>query len=224
MQTALPHAAPVSDRRARPARDRRGDRGELLHPFRGHRARRALRWPDPVPARLRRSMRASSISCSGCTPRSGASPRCPTCSTSSAPRPCSRSRCWCSTTSWCRRRSTAQYFFGKITIVLYWFLQMAFLAGSRIAYRQFRYVRTQQHVRGEHSVPTLVLGRAADAEVLLARDRERGGEPRASGRHPVAVARRPRPVDARHSGGRQPRRSRTGGARLAKRAARISCG
>jgi len=60
-----------------------------------------------------------------------------------------------------------QYFFGKITIVLYWFLQMAFLAGSRIAYRQFRYVRTQQHVRGEHSVPTLLLGRAADAEVLL---------------------------------------------------------
>src|SRR5947209_8579968 len=59
------------------------------------------------------------------------------------------------------------YFFGKITIVLYWFLQMAFLAGSRVAYRQFRYVRTQQHVRGEHSVPTLVLGRAADAEVLL---------------------------------------------------------
>src|ERR1043166_8426964 len=60
-----------------------------------------------------------------------------------------------------------QYFFGKITILLYWFLQMAFLAGSRIAYRQFRYVRTQQHVRGEHALPTLVLGRAADAEVLL---------------------------------------------------------
>lgn len=59
------------------------------------------------------------------------------------------------------------YFFGKITIALYWFLQTAFLAGSRIAYRQFRYVRTQQHVRGEHSVPTLLLGRAADAEVLL---------------------------------------------------------
>ncbi|MEA2879015.1 MAG: hypothetical protein QOF14_4211 [Hyphomicrobiales bacterium] len=59
------------------------------------------------------------------------------------------------------------YFFGKITIILYWFLQMAFLAGSRIAYRQFRYVRTQQQVRGEQSVPTLVLGRAADAEVLL---------------------------------------------------------
>jgi FlaA1/EpsC-like NDP-sugar epimerase len=59
------------------------------------------------------------------------------------------------------------FFFGKITIALYWFVQMAFLAGSRIAYRQFRYVRTQQHARGEPSVPTLLLGRAADAEVLL---------------------------------------------------------
>src|SRR4051794_13242153 len=59
------------------------------------------------------------------------------------------------------------FFFGKITIALYWFVQMAFLAGSRIAYRQFRYVRTQQHARGAQSVPTLVLGRAADAEVLL---------------------------------------------------------
>jgi FlaA1/EpsC-like NDP-sugar epimerase len=59
------------------------------------------------------------------------------------------------------------YFFGKITIALYWFMQIAFLTGSRAIYRQFRYVRTQQSVRGEHSLPTLVLGRAADAEVLL---------------------------------------------------------
>src|SRR5436190_13205319 len=59
------------------------------------------------------------------------------------------------------------YFFGKITITLYWFMQIAFLAGSRVVYRQFRYVRTQQSVRGEHSLPTLVLWRAADAEVLL---------------------------------------------------------
>src|SRR3954467_7871379 len=59
------------------------------------------------------------------------------------------------------------YFFGKITIALYWFMQIAFLTGSRAIYRQFRYVRTQQSVRGEHSLPTLILGRAADAEVLL---------------------------------------------------------
>jgi FlaA1/EpsC-like NDP-sugar epimerase len=59
------------------------------------------------------------------------------------------------------------YFFGKITILLYWFLQIAFLAGTRIAYRHFRHVRTRQHAREGQAVPTLVLGRAADTEVLL---------------------------------------------------------
>ena len=59
------------------------------------------------------------------------------------------------------------YFFGKITILLYWFLQIAFLAGSRVAYRHFRYVRAQQHAREGQTVTTLGLGRAADAEVLL---------------------------------------------------------
>jgi FlaA1/EpsC-like NDP-sugar epimerase len=59
------------------------------------------------------------------------------------------------------------YFFGKITIALYWFMQIAFLVGSRAIYRQFRYTRTQQSVRGAHSLPTLILGRAADADVLL---------------------------------------------------------
>ena len=34
------------------------------------------------------------------------------------------------------------FFFGKITIALYWFLQFFFLAGSRVAYRYFRYTRT----------------------------------------------------------------------------------
>ncbi len=59
------------------------------------------------------------------------------------------------------------FFFGKITIALYWFLQVAFLAGSRIAYRYFRYTRTLHHARAAQTMPTLVLGRAADAEVLL---------------------------------------------------------
>jgi len=59
------------------------------------------------------------------------------------------------------------YFFGKITIALYWFMQIAFLVASRAVYRQFRYTRTQQAIRGEHALPTLILGRAADAEVLL---------------------------------------------------------
>ena len=59
------------------------------------------------------------------------------------------------------------FFFGKITILLYWFLQMFFLAGTRVAYRYFRYARTLQRVKVADATPTLVLGLAADAEVLL---------------------------------------------------------
>jgi FlaA1/EpsC-like NDP-sugar epimerase len=59
------------------------------------------------------------------------------------------------------------FFFGKITIALYWLLQMFFLGGPRIAYRAFRHSRTQRHVKGPEAVPTLVAGRAADADVLL---------------------------------------------------------
>ena len=59
------------------------------------------------------------------------------------------------------------YFFGKITIALYWFLQISFLGGPRLAYRLFRHSRTQQHARRSDAVPTLVVGVAADAEVLL---------------------------------------------------------
>jgi O-antigen biosynthesis protein WbqV len=59
------------------------------------------------------------------------------------------------------------FFFGRITIVLYWFLQTAFLVAPRAFYRYFRYTRTLQRARAGGSQPTLVLGRAADAEVLL---------------------------------------------------------
>jgi O-antigen biosynthesis protein WbqV len=59
------------------------------------------------------------------------------------------------------------FFFGKITITLYWFLQMFFLGGSRLAYRYFRYSRTRQRAQTSESVPILLLGVAADAEVLL---------------------------------------------------------
>jgi O-antigen biosynthesis protein WbqV len=59
------------------------------------------------------------------------------------------------------------FFFGKLTIVLYWFLQMFFLGGPRIAYRSFRHWRTQRHAKGSEAISTLILGRAADADVLL---------------------------------------------------------
>jgi FlaA1/EpsC-like NDP-sugar epimerase len=60
-----------------------------------------------------------------------------------------------------------QFFFGKITIVLYFILQNVFLGGPRLAYRYFRFTRTRQHALADAANPTLVLGRAADAEVLL---------------------------------------------------------
>ncbi|MBZ0146582.1 MAG: capsular biosynthesis protein, partial [Pseudorhodoplanes sp.] len=59
------------------------------------------------------------------------------------------------------------FFFGKTTIIIYWILQMFFLGGPRIAYRYFRYSRTRQHARMSESAPILILGRAADADVLL---------------------------------------------------------
>jgi len=59
------------------------------------------------------------------------------------------------------------FFFGKITILLYWLLQMFFLGGLRVVYRYFHYRRTIQRVKIADTTPTLVLGRAADAEVLL---------------------------------------------------------
>src|SRR5499427_717762 len=59
------------------------------------------------------------------------------------------------------------FFFGKLTIILYWFLQIFFLAGTRVVYRYFRYTRTLQHARQDGFAPTLVLGPSADAEVLL---------------------------------------------------------
>ena len=59
------------------------------------------------------------------------------------------------------------FFFGKITILIYWVLQMFFLGGPRVAYRYFRYSRARTRPSATDSAPTLILGRAADAEVLL---------------------------------------------------------
>src|ERR1700682_4494743 len=59
------------------------------------------------------------------------------------------------------------FFLGKITIVLYWFLEVFFLSALRFAYRYFRYPRARHHARAEDASPTLLIGRAADAEILL---------------------------------------------------------
>jgi len=59
------------------------------------------------------------------------------------------------------------FFLGKVTIVLYWFLEITFLSALRMTYRYFRYTRVRRHARTDHAAPTLLIGRAADAEVLL---------------------------------------------------------
>jgi len=59
------------------------------------------------------------------------------------------------------------FFLGKTTIVIYWFLEVSFLSGSRLAYRYFRYTRTRNQARAMDAAPTLLIGRAADVEVFL---------------------------------------------------------
>ncbi|MDE5440544.1 SDR family NAD(P)-dependent oxidoreductase [Bradyrhizobium sp. CSA207] len=59
------------------------------------------------------------------------------------------------------------FFLGKVTIVLYWFLEITALSASRMAYRYFRYTRVRRRARTQDAAPTLLIGRAADAEVLL---------------------------------------------------------
>ena len=59
-----------------------------------------------------------------------------------------------------------EFFFDKMTIVLYWVLQMFLLGGPRLAYRYFRFTRMRQHAVGR-APPMLVLGRAADTEAVL---------------------------------------------------------
>jgi FlaA1/EpsC-like NDP-sugar epimerase len=59
------------------------------------------------------------------------------------------------------------FFIGRVTIVLYWFLEVSFLSVLRFAYRYFRYTRVRRHARTEDASPTLLIGNAADAEIFL---------------------------------------------------------
>src|SRR3974390_1911771 len=59
-----------------------------------------------------------------------------------------------------------EFFFGKVTILLYWLMQMFLLVGGRVAFCFFHYRHTLQRARNADAVPALILGRAADAEVL----------------------------------------------------------
>ena len=59
------------------------------------------------------------------------------------------------------------YFFGKVTIALYWLLQIFFLGGPRISYRLFKHSRAQRKVQQSNAVPTLLIGYAAETDVLI---------------------------------------------------------
>lgn len=59
------------------------------------------------------------------------------------------------------------FFVGKVTIVLFWFMEVSFLSASRFTYRYFRYARVRQRAQAEDATPALLIGRAADAEILL---------------------------------------------------------
>jgi FlaA1/EpsC-like NDP-sugar epimerase len=59
------------------------------------------------------------------------------------------------------------FFFGKITIALYWLLQLFLLGGPRLAYRYLKYSQSRQSAAREATTPTLLMGRAVDVEVVL---------------------------------------------------------
>jgi FlaA1/EpsC-like NDP-sugar epimerase len=59
------------------------------------------------------------------------------------------------------------FFFGKVTIILFWFLEVSCLGALRFAYRYFRYTRVRHHARTTDASPTLLVGRTADAEIML---------------------------------------------------------
>jgi FlaA1/EpsC-like NDP-sugar epimerase len=59
------------------------------------------------------------------------------------------------------------FFLGKTTIIIYWFMEVFLLSGTRLAYRYFRYTRTRNQARVTNASPALLIGRAADAEVFL---------------------------------------------------------
>ena len=57
--------------------------------------------------------------------------------------------------------------FGEKTVAIYWLLQMFLLGGPRLAYRYLKYVQSRRTGERENVQSVLVLGRAAEAEVVL---------------------------------------------------------
>ncbi len=59
------------------------------------------------------------------------------------------------------------FYFGKISIALYWLVQVALLGGPRLAYRYFKYARSRTSAVREASLPALLLGRGVEIEMVI---------------------------------------------------------
>ncbi len=59
------------------------------------------------------------------------------------------------------------FYFGKISIALYWLVQIALLGGPRLAYRYFKYARSRTSAVREASLPALLLGRGVEIEMVI---------------------------------------------------------
>lgn len=59
------------------------------------------------------------------------------------------------------------FYFGKISIALYWLVQVSLLGGPRLAYRYFKYARSRTSAVREASLPTLLLGRGVEVEMVI---------------------------------------------------------
>ena len=59
------------------------------------------------------------------------------------------------------------FYFGKITIALYWLVQIALLGGPRLAYRYFKYARSRNTAERDAALPALLLGRGVEIEMVI---------------------------------------------------------
>jgi FlaA1/EpsC-like NDP-sugar epimerase len=59
------------------------------------------------------------------------------------------------------------FYFGKISIALYWLVQNALLGGPRLAYRYFKYSRSRHHAVRDAALPALLLGRGVEVEMVI---------------------------------------------------------
>lgn len=59
------------------------------------------------------------------------------------------------------------FYFGKITIALYWLVQVSLLGGPRLGYRYFKYSRSRRNAAREAALPALLLGRGFEVEMVI---------------------------------------------------------